>query len=154
MILKTALAADVRKCIMSWRRRDHAPFWWTGEYRQRIEYPRASAADCFFQDDTYPFLNLLASARSKQQAPLASVLAHGRGQPRKHGRGPRKGCPLWGGPYGASPGRLRFPEPPPGGWGWSSNSRPRRGHCIARGSHRATPERGRGPRGGKKHTHG
>src|SRR4030065_2197351 len=111
MILKTALAADERKCIMSWRRRDHAPFWWTGGYRQPIEYPRASAADCFFQDDTYPFLNLLASARSNQQAPLASVLAHGRGDP-----------------YGASPGRLRFPEPPPGGWGWSSNSRPRRGH--------------------------
>src|SRR4030065_624390 len=33
-------------------RRGHSCFWWTGEYRQRIEYPRlsvSSAADCFFQ---------------------------------------------------------------------------------------------------------
>src|SRR4030067_300054 len=26
----------------------HSLFWWTGEYRRCIEYPRLSAADCFF----------------------------------------------------------------------------------------------------------
>src|SRR4030067_3043141 len=29
--------------------RGHSPFGVAGEHRQRIEYPRSSAADCFFQ---------------------------------------------------------------------------------------------------------
>jgi hypothetical protein len=34
---------------MPWVHRSHSPFCWAGEYRQRIEYLRLPAANCFFQ---------------------------------------------------------------------------------------------------------
>jgi hypothetical protein len=39
-----ALSAGTEK--ESLMHRGHSLFWWTGEYRQRIEYPRLSAFIC------------------------------------------------------------------------------------------------------------
>src|SRR4030067_32445 len=58
---------------MSWMHRGHSPFWWTGEYRQRIEYPRLSAFICVhllltvFPGSTKVLRNCIAHIARKRQ---------------------------------------------------------------------------------------
>jgi len=46
-----------------------SPFRWAGEYRRRIEYPRLSAVDCFFQAETMAGRKNRKTARRKSKGP-------------------------------------------------------------------------------------
>src|SRR4030065_231255 len=66
---------------MQWMHRGHSPAWWTDEYRQRIEYLRSSAADCFFQDKNSrqkkAALRPLLSETKQRLLGLADHVVHG-----------------------------------------------------------------------------